>query len=143
VGDGSGSAGFGTGGTYGGGQALDLSDLFVANTVPGGLPTLRVSASGYTVNNRAHTAVQTVTVTNTLGSAISSPVYLALGNLNTTLSNSAGATANTAPGSPYVEVSAGGLGAGSSATFVLQFALPGGGAAIYDNLVPFTTSGTP
>jgi hypothetical protein len=144
VGDGKGSAGFGTGGTFGGGQAPDLSDLFVANTIPAGLPALRTSASGYTVNQGGATESQTVTVTNTMSSAIATPIYLEAAYLNTTLANSAGSTTTEQPiGSPYVQVAASGLASGESASVVLTFNVPAGNAPISDSLSAFTTPGTP
>jgi hypothetical protein len=118
---------------FGTGTALDLSDLFVSGAIPSTLLPTRITPGGYTINGRAKTAVQTVTVTNVLTTAITSPVYLVAGNLNTTLTNSAGTTKNNAPvGSPYVYV-ASGLAPGASASVNLQFALPASGS-IVDNL---------
>ena len=132
----------GTATGFGTGTAQDMSDLFVAGAIPASIPTMKFAGSGYTVNNRAKTATQTVTVTNLLSSSITTPIYLAVGNLNTTLTNAAGTTQNNAPvGSPYVYVTSG-LAAGASANVVLQFALPASGA-ITDSLHPFVSSSQP
>ena len=132
----------GTAPGFGTGTAQDMSDLFVAGAIPASIPSLKAAGSGYTVNNRAKTATQTVTVTNLLSSSITAPIYLAVGNLNTTLTNAAGTTQNNAPvGSPYVYVTSG-LAPGASANVVLQFALPASGA-ITDSLHPFTSGGQP
>ena len=135
-----GLAGAATG--FGTGTAQDLSDLFQAGVIPARLPGTKITAGGYTVNNRTKTAVQTVTVTNVLSSSITEPIYLAVGNLNTTLNNSGGTTQNNPPvGSPYVYV-ASGLAAGASANVVLQFALPASGG-ITDSLHVITSGGQP
>ncbi len=127
---------------FGTGTALDMSDLFQPGVIPAGLPSMRMAASGYTVNNRTKTALQTVTVTNSLSTPITDPIYLSVGNLNTTLTNGTGITQNTAPlGSPYVFV-APGLAGGASANVVLQFVLPASGGII-DTLNVFTTTGQP
>jgi uncharacterized protein (DUF2252 family) len=75
-------------------------------------------------------AVQTVTITNTSGSAISGPLYLALTNLTgETLTNGTGVTSssdNLAPtGTPYftVPLTGGTLAAGASVTIKLDFTL--------------------
>ena len=83
-------------------------------------------------------------MTNTLSTAITSPIYLVIGNLssNTHLNNGAGTTVNSFPGSPYVSVSPSGLAPGASATVTLQFAAPTGGV-ITDTLEAIITSGTP
>ena len=127
---------------YGTSTALDMSDLFVAGAIPQTLPAMRITASGYTVNNRAKTATQTVTVTNSLSTPITTPIYLVASNLNTTLISATGTTQNTAPtGSPYVSV-ASSLAGGASASVVLYFSLPASGG-ITDALNPITTSGQP
>jgi len=129
---------------FGTGTAQDLSDLFVAGTIPTGLPGLTLTPSGYVFNRKTNADSQTVTVTNTLSSAITSPIYLAVSSLspNTSLLNSAGTTVNNYPGSAYVSVSPTGLAAGASITVTLQFAAPTGGA-ISNVLNTVTTSGTP
>ncbi len=127
---------------FGTATALDMSDLFAANVIPASLPATRIAAGGYTVNGRAKTATQTVTVTNSLSTPITTPVYLVVGNPNTALNNGTGTTQNTAPvGSPYVYV-ASGLAGGASASVVLQFTLPASGG-VSDNLSIVTTSGQP
>ncbi|MBE7157493.1 MAG: phosphoesterase [Rhodospirillales bacterium] len=128
---------------FGTGVAQDMSDLFVAGAIPSGLPSTRVTAGGYTVNRRNNTATQTVTVTNSLTTPISNPIYLVVSNLNTTLINRTGTTQNTAPvGSQYVFV-ASGLAAGASANVVLQFTLPANNAGIVDTLSSVSSSGQP
>lgn len=87
-----------------------------------------------------------MTVTNVLSTAITSPIYLVVGNLssNTTLKNSAGTTVNAAPvGSPYVLVSGTGLGEGASAVVSLQFSAPTSGAISNTLSTAITTNGTP
>ena len=127
---------------FGTATALDMSDLFVTGTIPTSLPTLRIAAGGYTVNGRAKTATQTVTVTNSLSTPITMPVYLVVGNPSTALNNGSGTTQSTAPvGSPYVYV-ASGLAGGASASVTLQFALPASGG-VSDNLSVITTNGQP
>ena len=134
------AAGTATG--FGTATALDMADLFQPGAIPAGLPSTRINASGYTVNGRAKTAVQTVTMSNALSTPITTPIYLAVGNLNTTLINSAGTTQNNAPlGAPYVYV-ASGLAAGASASVTLQFALPASGG-VTDTLNAVTTAGQP
>jgi hypothetical protein len=144
VGNGHGALGWGTGGLDGAGQALDLSDLFVAGTIPANLPGLNLTASGYTFNRHANVYGQTVTVTNALSTAITNPIYLVVGNVsaNTSLINSAGTTANNFPGNPYVSVSPSGLAAGASITVTLQFSPPTSGA-ISDTMNVINTAGTP
>ncbi len=95
---------------------------------------LDVARGSLTVNRRTNTVAQPVTITNRGSSAIAGPIVLAIDNLssNTSLTNSAGATANNAPaGSPYVTVSTNGLAAGASVTVTLQFTLPTSGSVTY------------
>jgi hypothetical protein len=136
--------GFGSGGPLNNGSTRDLSDLFVSGTIPA-LPALNYTASGYTTNrHNPGVYVQTITVTNNSGSAVTNPVYLVVSNLssNTVLSNSAGTTVNNYAGSPYVLVSSTGLAAGASASVTLQFhVFLGGGIA--DTLDPIQTSAQP
>ena len=134
----------GTAPGFGTETATDLSDLFVPGTIPAGLPGLTLDASGYAFNRRTNSEGQTVTVTNVLTQAITTPIYLVVGNLsaNTTLLNSAGTTVNNLPGSPYVSVSPTGLAAGASITVPLSFSAPSSGF-ISDILGAVTTSGQP
>jgi hypothetical protein len=115
---------------YGTGTAYDLSDLFQPGVIPSTIPTTSITPGGYVLNRRNNTVTQTVTVTNYLSSAISTPVYLAVEGLssNTSLVNKAGLTTVNSPGSPYVLVSGSGLTAGASASVTLQFAVPASGA---------------
>ncbi|HSH93489.1 MAG TPA: hypothetical protein VK968_05040, partial [Roseimicrobium sp.] len=59
---------------FGTGTAQDLSDLFVPGTIPANLPGLALTPSGYVFNRKTNTNSQTVTVTNTLSTAITSPI---------------------------------------------------------------------
>ena len=113
-------------GGFGTGTAQDMSDLFVSGTIPANIPGLNLAASGYSFNRRTGTYTQTVTVSNTLSTAITAPVYLVVGGLsnNATLANSAGTTVNNDAGSPYVLVSQSGLGAGASTTVTLTYTPP-------------------
>ena len=130
-------------GGFGTGIAQDFSDLFVAGTIPSQLPGLNYTASGYAFNRKTGAYTQTVTVTNTLSTPVSSPVYLVVGNLssNAVLTNSAGTTVNNNAGSPYVSVAPGGLGAGASASVTLQFTNSGG--VISDTLSVINTAAQP
>ena len=99
------------------------------------------------MNTRTHVVTQTVTITNQLPNAISTPLYLAVDNLssNTTLSNAAGTVqdpANAPVGSPYVTVSGTGLAVGASATVTLQFTQPSSGG-IADDLRVIATPSVP
>jgi len=128
---------------YGTGTAQDLSDLFKPGVIPTTLPTFDVAPGGYVFNRKTNTDTQTVTVTNTLSSAVNKPIYLLVGNLssNTSLLNATGTTANHIPGTPYVTV-ASSLAAGASATVTLKFTAPTSGL-ISDSLSIVTTTGTP
>jgi hypothetical protein len=131
-------------GGFGTGTAQDLSDLFQPGVIPAALPGLPLTVSGYVVNRHTGVNTQTVTVTNVLSGAISTPIYLVLGSLssNTTLTNSAGTTVNNAPGSPYVLVSQNGLAAGASATVTLQYTAPTSGV-ISSTMSAITTDSQP
>jgi hypothetical protein len=128
-------------GGFGTGVAQDMSDLFVPGAIPA-LPGLSLSASGYAYNRHTGTYSQTVTITNTLSTAITNPIYLVLGNLssNATLLDSAGTTVNTYPGSPYVSVSSTGLAAGAATTVSLQYSATG---TISSIMTPINTAAQP
>ncbi len=129
---------------FGTGVAQDMSDLFVAGTIPASLPGLNVVEGGYVVNRKTGAVAQAITVTNVLTSAITTPIYLVVGNLssNTHLLNPSGTTVNNIPGSPYVIVAPSGLAAGASTTVSLQFSAPTSGT-ITNELSALVTSGTP
>jgi hypothetical protein len=129
---------------FGTSAARDLSDLFVAGTVPSGLPGLSLTESGYAFNRKTNKYSQTVTVTNLLSQAITGPVYLVVENLssNTSLTNATGTTVSNAPGSSYVSVSNSGLAAGASQTVTLQFSAPTSGA-ISETLATLVTTNAP
>ena len=130
-------------GGFGTGVVQDMNDLFKPGVVPSQLPGLNLSASGYVFNRKTGSYSQTVTVMNTLKTAITNPIYLVVGNLssNATLTNSAGTTVNNWAGSPYVSVSPAGLGAGASTTVTLQYT--SSGAAISDTMSVINTSAQP
>lgn len=129
---------------FGTAVAQDMSDLFQPGVIPSGLPFLQIAPGGYTINSRAHTATQTVTVNNISGSAITNPVYLVIANSNATVTNQGvQQTQNTAPvGSPYVVVSSNGIPAGGSASVLLHFSTSSG-TNIVDTLSAITTAGQP
>jgi hypothetical protein len=130
-------------GGFGTGTAQDLSDLFQPGVIPANIPGLNLTPSGFAYNRKTNTYSQTVTVTNVLSAPITNPIYLVVGNLtNTTLTNSAGTTANNFPGNPYVSVSPSGLAAGASTTVTLQFTAPSGGG-ISDTMSPINTAAQP
>ena len=123
---------------YGTGQALDLADLFQPGVIPTTIPVVSITPSGYVLNRRTNSLTQTVTVTNMLAAAITNPIYLEAGSLNTTLTNKAGTAAD---GNPYVLVSGTGLAPGASATVTLQLANPASGSVT--EILSVTTNGTP
>ena len=131
-------------GGFGTGTAQDMSDLFVAGTIPPALPGLNLTVGGYSSNRKTGAESQAVTVTNALSSAIGAPIYLVVGGLssNTSLTNSAGTTVNNSPGSPYVLVSQNGLAAGASITVPLQYSASTGGA-ITSTMSAITTDSQP
>jgi len=128
---------------YGTGIAQDLSDLFKPGVIPANIPGLSVTPGGYAFNRKTGGYSQSVVVTNTLGTAITNPVYLVVGNLssNATVTNSAGTTVNNWAGSPYVSVSPSGLAAGASVTVPLTFTTSGGNIA--DTLGAVQTAAQP
>jgi hypothetical protein len=129
-------------GGFGTSTAQDMSDLFQSGVVPAQIPGLNYTAGGYAFNRRTGTYTQSVTVTNTLSTAYTDPVYLVVRNLssNSMLQNSAGTTTNSYAGSPYVLVSQSGLAAGASTTVTLQYGSTG---TITDTLAVIHTSGQP
>jgi hypothetical protein len=131
-------------GGFGTGTAQDMSDLFVAGAVPPALPGLNLTVGGYSTNRKTGAVAQSVTVTNALSGAITTPIYLVVGGLssNTTLTNSAGTTVNNSPGSPYVLVSQNGLATGASITVPLQYSASTGGA-ITNTMSAITTDAQP
>jgi hypothetical protein len=83
---------------------------------------LSVKYGGFVFNRSTRLFSQTLTITNTSGSAITGPIVLVLQNLkNAALVNQSG----TFQGNPYVTILAGGsLGAGQSLTVTLFFSDP-------------------
>ncbi len=89
---------------------------------------LQSALSGYRYNRLTGTYSQGLTVTNS-GAAISGPLYLVLDSLTAgaTLVGSQGHTQCALPaGSPYILLTSGGIGAGQSLTFRLQFSSASG-----------------
>jgi hypothetical protein len=84
-----------------------------------------VSRSGFRYDFVHHDFVQTITITNTSGSALLGPLALQLTNLssNATLANASGTDAN---GNPYIDFTtpSGQLAAGQSITVTLYFKDP-------------------
>jgi hypothetical protein len=115
-------------GGFGTATAQDMSDLFVSGTIPANIPGLNLSASGYSYNRRTGAYSQNVTITNTLTTAITNPVYLVVAGLssNATLQNPSGTTQNTSAGSPYVSASPTGIAAGASITVPLTYTVTSG-----------------
>jgi hypothetical protein len=128
---------------YGTSVAQDMSDLFKAGAIPAGIPGLNLAAGGYAFNRHTGAYSQNVTVTNTLSTAFTNPVYLLVSNLssNATLTNSAGTTVNNRAGSQYVLVSQSGLAAGASASVSLQYSNTGG--AISSQMSVINTASQP
>jgi hypothetical protein len=131
-------------GGFGTGIAQDLSDLFQPGVIPSSIPGLNLSASGYVYSRSTHGDTQTVKVTNTLGTAITNPVYLVVSNLssNTTITNATGTTTNNYAGSPYFLVSSGGLAAGASASVTVQYTAPTSGT-ITSTMAAINTASAP
>ncbi len=92
-----------------------------------------VARGGYSFNRRTGSLLQTITVKNVGGDAVTGPVYVALDNLsaNTSLLNRTGMTAQPPAGSPYILVSGADLAPGASASVTLQFANPATGTVTY------------
>jgi hypothetical protein len=128
---------------FGTGSAQDLADLFQPGVIPSTLPTFLITPSGYAFNGKTSTDTQTVTITNTLTSDITKPIYLLVGNLsaNTSLLNPTGVTVNSIAGTPYVSV-ANSLAAGASTTVTLKFTAPSSGP-ITDSMSILNTTNTP
>jgi hypothetical protein len=117
---------------FGTGTATDLSDLFVSGTIPA-LPALTTTASGFVFNRRLNADVQTVTITNTTSSPITTPIYFIASSLssNTSLTNKTGSTSTDFPGSPYITV-ASSLAANASVLITLDFSAPTSGSISYN-----------
>jgi hypothetical protein len=96
-----------------------------------------ITLGGYTLNRSTNKFVQTITITNTTGTALSGPLSLVLTNLtsNATLASATGTTVDFEPGSPYVALNVGTLDPGDSITVVLQFSDPTKQAIDYDPLL--------
>jgi hypothetical protein len=111
--------------------------VLAANCAPDVSNAVSIVRSGFSYSVISKRYAQTLTLTNTSGSALTGPIYVVLDSLssNASLYNSGGSTACAAPlGSPYVSV-AGTLSTGASATVVLQFTDPGNSAISYTTRV--------
>jgi hypothetical protein len=119
--------------TYVAGQLTISPPLCAANATA----AVSITRSGFSYSVISKRYAQTVTLTNTSGSALTGPIYVVLDSLssNASLYNSGGSTACAAPlGSPYVSVT-GTLSAGASTTLVLQFTDPVNSAIGYTTRV--------
>lgn len=85
---------------------------------------VNIKRSGFRLNKTTNRFVQTVTLTNTSGAAITGAVSLTLDSLsaNAMLFGKSGVTSATTPsGSPYLDVQTGDLAAGATVTVTLEF----------------------
>jgi hypothetical protein len=91
---------------------------------------VKVTEGGFRYDFSKKAFVQTVTITNTSGSALNGPLYLVLPNLssNATLANSSG----TYNGDPYLTAATNALAANQSITLTLEFTDPTHKAITYD-----------
>ncbi|MDD5199813.1 MAG: acid phosphatase, partial [Terrimicrobiaceae bacterium] len=106
-----------------------------APSLAGIFTNLQITRSGFNLNRRTASLLQTVTIKNVSSLPISGPIYLALDSLsgNTSLTNKSGLTATNAPiGSPDILVSNADLAAGASTNVTLQFANPTSGQVTYN-----------
>jgi hypothetical protein len=113
-----------------GGQILVMR----APALPSPINNAKVTRSGAVRDRLTGKYKQNVTVTNTSAAPLAGPFHLAIDNLTpgVTLSNISVPTANVLPlGSPSILVTAGSLGAGASATVMLEFNNSSNGAINY------------
>ena len=85
---------------------------------------MKVTRGGFRLNRATGRFVQTITLTNTVGTTTVGPVSLVLDGLssNAALFNPTGTTSATTPaGSPFLNVQAGDLAVGASVTVTLEF----------------------
>jgi hypothetical protein len=119
--------------------ANDLSDLFVAGTLPA--PSVSVTGGPFVLNPHTHQVSQVVRLTNTGNGPAPTPLWLVLDSLssNASLLNVEGVTQVLAPlGSPYIAINPGGqsvFGPNQTRTVTLQFADPSGQGIDYDTRV--------
>jgi len=102
-----------------------------ATDVTGSISLIR---SGYVLNFGTQRFYQTVTLTNTSGSAIGGPIALNLESLSgdAALFNKSGTTSCAAPlGGPYINATSGSLASHASVSVVLQFTDPTRGSITY------------
>jgi hypothetical protein len=102
------------------GTSNSVSVTGIAKNVTG---QITATQGGYTFQRATGEYLQSVTLTNTGGSAITGPISLVLDNLvGATLVNATGTTSLATPaGSPYVNGAPGGLAPGASVSIVLDF----------------------
>ncbi len=113
------------------GLRTSLSETVTIHVTPS---PLSITRSGYSLNRRTNTIVQTITVTNHSASTLAGPIYYVLDSLstNTSLVNGKGVSVNTTgPSSPYIIVSSTDLAPGASVSIALQFANPASGGITY------------
>jgi WD40 repeat protein len=102
----------------------DTTTLVLASGVTDVTGQVSITRGGFRYNRATGQFVQTVTIKNTSASAITGPISLVCDGLTSTasLANKTGSTSATSPaGSPYIDVQAGDLAAGASATVTVQF----------------------
>jgi hypothetical protein len=126
--------------------ALSFSPA-VTTTCPANITSkVTITRGGFAFNGGTQRFLQTVTLTNSSGSGISSPIYLALDGLssNASLANATGVTTCSSPsGSPYITViPSGTLAAGQAAAIQLQFANPSKAGITYTPRI-LSGAGTP
>ena len=99
--------------------------------------SVSIARSGFSYSPILRRYAQTITLTNTSGSALAGPIYFVLDGLssNATVHNAGGTTSCSAPlGSPYVSI-AGPLPTGGSTSVVLQFTNPTNTAISYGSRI--------
>jgi len=126
-----------------GGPATNNGTVFKLTLGSAGCATdetssISVTRSGFVFNFGTQRFYQTLTLTNTGGSAISGPVSLVLDSLSSSASlfNESGTTSCAAPlGSPYINTSSASLAPGASESVTLQFTDPTRAAIAYTSRV--------
>ena len=112
------------------------ANFVVCNCVTDVTSSVTITLGPIVLNPVTRHYAQTVMVTNSSGAAITPAISLVLDNLaNATLVNATGTTAFGSPSiSPYVTIN-GGIGAGQTVSFSLQFSDPTNGAITYTTRV--------
>jgi hypothetical protein len=97
-----------------------------------------VTRGGFRYSSAQKLFLQSDTLKNTSGAAITGPIYLVLDNLssNATLANANGTTGCNLPASPYITVmNSGSLAAGASVQVSLEFNDPSMAGITYNTRV--------